>query len=180
MTDVAAISFEPLSRSHLPVLQRWLAEPHVARWWNHDPSAAAVERDFGFSFDQGDDMVVLVDGTPVGLIQLSLFSDHPDYAAELDPIYPVGAGTATIDYFIGDAGRVGRGLGSAMITAFVDRLWSERTDITELVVPVNDANEGSWRALLNAGFRRVAEGEMEPDNPVDGRGHIVLRRDRPA
>jgi aminoglycoside 6'-N-acetyltransferase len=33
--------------SDLPMLARWLAEPQVARWWNHDCSLEGVERDFG-------------------------------------------------------------------------------------------------------------------------------------
>ncbi len=36
--DDVAITFERLGRQHFDLLGRWLAEPHVARWWNHDPS----------------------------------------------------------------------------------------------------------------------------------------------
>jgi hypothetical protein len=28
------ISFRPMGRSDLPQLQKWLASPHVAAWWN--------------------------------------------------------------------------------------------------------------------------------------------------
>ena len=40
------ITFSPLERSHLPLVAGWLAEPLVARWWNHDTSPEAVEADF--------------------------------------------------------------------------------------------------------------------------------------
>lgn len=178
MATTRQLSFAPLTRRHLPTLQQWLAQPHVARWWNHDPSPEAVERDFGPGIDVGDDMVVHVDGTPVGLIQLSRFADYPEYANELEHIHPVGAGTATIDFLIGEPELVGCGLGSKMISAFVEVIWEQQPNITELVVPVNASNEASWRALLNAGFRRVAEGEMDPDNPIDGRDHVILRKGR--
>ena len=36
----------PLERAHLARLAQWLAAPHVARWWDHETDAAAVERDF--------------------------------------------------------------------------------------------------------------------------------------
>ncbi|WP_275412535.1 hypothetical protein [Actinoplanes palleronii] len=35
-------------------------------------------------------------------------------------------------------------------------------------------------AREKAGFALVAEGELEPDKPIDDRLHRVLRRDRPA
>jgi hypothetical protein len=37
----------PLQRSRFALLARWLAEPLVARWCNHETSAAAIEREFG-------------------------------------------------------------------------------------------------------------------------------------
>jgi aminoglycoside 6'-N-acetyltransferase len=47
-------------------------------------------------------------------------------------------------------------------------------------VSVVAANVASWRALEKAGFRRVAAGELEPDNPVDDPQHYMLRIDRPG
>ena len=175
------ITFERLERVHLPLLQRWLAEPHVARWWNHDPSPDAVESDFGPTIDGEEpakDYIAFVDGEPFGVIQFARFADYPEYEDELRDVYPVGPGAASIDYLIGEPALVGHGLGTAMVDAFVERIWQHEPDVTHLVVPVHSANEASWRALLRAGFRRVAQGELEPDNPVDDRNHEVLRRDR--
>ena len=39
-------------------------------------------------------------------------------------------------------------------------------------------NRASWRALESAGFARVAEGELEPDNPADTRAHVVYQLTR--
>ena len=35
------------------------------------------------------------------------------------------------------------------------------------------------RAVERAGFRRVAAGELTPDNPIDNRDHYVYQVDRP-
>ena len=91
-----------------------------------------------------------------------------------------GPGAASIDYLVGDVELVGRSVGSAMIHAFVAFVWTHDPTTTHLVVPVNSANERSWRALLRAGFHLVARGEMEPDNPTHARMHEVLRIDRPV
>jgi RimJ/RimL family protein N-acetyltransferase len=46
----------------------------------------------------------------------------------------------------------------------------------EAIVPVAAGNVGSWRALERAGFVRVAEGDLEPDNPVGPPLHYVYAR----
>ncbi len=158
------------------MLGRWLAEPLVARWWNHDPRPEALERDFGPCID-GDDpgevCVAMFDGTPFGLIQRYWLEDNPEWAEELSTVHPVPASALGIDYLIGEAGFRGRGFGAVMIARFVEQAWERYPDASEVVVPVVAANEASWRALEGAGFRRVATGELKPDNPVDSRQHYV-------
>jgi aminoglycoside 6'-N-acetyltransferase len=165
------------------LLGTWLGAPHVRDWWNHDPSLDAIERDFGGTIDgaePGEDWIAELDGRPIGLLQYSRFSDYPDYTDEMAPVYPVDDGMASIDYLVGDPDMVGRGLGSAMISAFVAFVWHHDPTTTSLVVPVNSANTRSWRALMRAGFGVVARGELEPDNPIHNRLHEVLRIDRPT
>ena len=164
------------------LLAAWLAEPHVARWWNHEFTAEAIERDFGAAVDgdePSEDYLAMVDEQPLGLIQLSRYSDYPEYLDELAALLVVPEDAVSIDYLIGDPGLVGRGLGTAMIAAFAARIWRTMPTASCIIVPVSSANEASWRALLNAGFRRVARGDLEPDNPIDDPSHEVLRLDRP-
>ncbi len=160
-----------------------MAAPHVREWWNHDPSPEAVEDDFGDAVDgaeAGEDWIAELDGRPIGLVQYSRFSDYPHYTVEMEPVYPVGDGVASIDYLVGERDMIGSGVGSAMISAFVEFVWNHDPSATSLVVPVNSANERSWHALLRAGFRLVARGELDPDNPIHDRWHEVLRIDRPV
>jgi aminoglycoside 6'-N-acetyltransferase len=174
-------TFRPLTRSDFDLLARWLAEPHVARWWNHEFTAEALERDFGDAIDgseAGENWVAVFEGEPLGLLQFSRFNDYPEYADEMAAVYPVGEGAATIDYLIGDPDRVGRGLGAQMIAAFVAFVWERDPTTSHLVVPINSANQASWRALQRAGFVMVARGELDPDHPSHGRMHEVYRLDR--
>ncbi len=66
-----------------------------------------------------------------------------------------------------------------MVAAFARQSWTDLPESSCVVVPVNAANRASWRMLEKAGFTLVAEGELEPDNPIDDRGHLVWRLDRP-
>ncbi|WP_219462282.1 GNAT family N-acetyltransferase [Nonomuraea rhizosphaerae] len=175
------ITWRRLAESDFPLLKQWLEEPHVARWWNHETSAEAVARDFGAAVrgeEPSEDLLILLDGSPLGLVQRVLLADYPEYVAELEPVVPVPEGAVSLDYLIGDAGQVGRGLGPAMIRAVVEATWTEIPSATCVLVPVSAANRRSWRALEKAGLRRVAEGDMEPDNPIDDRAHYLYRIDR--
>ena len=111
------IAFRRVTRDDFPLIGRWLAEPHVARWWNHEFTPEAVERDFGPSVDgaePSEDHLVLLDGYPIGLVQYSRYEDYPEYLAELAPHLDVPAHAVSIDYLIGDPRQIGRGLGSRL------------------------------------------------------------------
>jgi aminoglycoside 6'-N-acetyltransferase len=179
---VGTFTFRRVVRADFPLLARWLAEPHVARWWNHEFTDAAVERDFGPAVDgeePGEDHLALLEGRPIGLIQYARYTDYPEDTEQLTPILPVPADAVGIDYLIGDPALTRRGLGSAMIRRFTEHVWRANPDASCIVVPVCSANEASWRALLSAGFRVVARGDLEPDNPIDDPQHEILRLDRP-
>lgn len=64
------------------------------------------------------------------------------------------ATTAGVDYLIGAAAHRGRGLGSAMIRAFVGQVvFDLHPEWTQAGADPLDANTASWRALEKAGFR---------------------------
>ncbi|WP_440069540.1 GNAT family N-acetyltransferase [Streptosporangium sp. OZ121] len=175
------ITWRRLKKQDFPLLREWLEQPHVARWWNHETSAEAVARDFGPAVkgeEPSEDLLVFLDGRPLGLVQRMMLADYPEYVAELTPIVAVPEGAMSIDYLIGDPQQVGRGLGPRMIRDIIQRTWVEVPTATCVLVPVSAANRASWRALEKAGLGRVAEGDLEPDNPIDDRAHYVYRIDR--
>lgn len=181
---MAALTFRRLARADFPLLGRWLAEPHVARRWNHDASPAGVEADFGGTVDGSDPADVFIvlegDGRPVGLLQRYRFADHPGYVRELAHLIDAPGEALSIDYFVGEPDALRRGVGAAMIRAAVAAIWRDHPLAPSVIVPVNAGNEASLRVLARAGFEPVAQGELEPDHPLDGRGHVVWRIARPG
>ncbi len=181
-TVAGVIAWRPLTAADLPLLAAWLREPQVARWWNHQHNAEAVQRDFGASVrgeEPGEDLLVSLDGHPVGLLQRSVISDYPEEVAEFAAVVDVPDGAVELDYLIGDASLRGRGLGSRIIGMAVERTWSDYSTAPAVLVAVVAANTPSWRALEKAGLRRIAEAAMEPDNPIDDPLHYIYRVDRP-
>ena len=176
------MQFRRVTRADFPLLARWLAEPAVARWWNHETTAEAVERDFGPTADgrePNEDWLAVLDGAPLGLVQRSRVADYAENLRDFSSVVAVPPRAVTLDYLVGDPAAHGKGLGSAMIAAMVERTWREFPDAPAVLVSVVAANTASWRALEKAGFRRVGEGDLEPDNPVDDPLHYVYRLDRP-
>ena len=49
--EPSTISFRELGRSDFPLLQKWLAAPHVAAWWNERFDLASLEKKYGPAID---------------------------------------------------------------------------------------------------------------------------------
>lgn len=177
------ISWRRVREADFPLLGTWLAEPYVARWWNHETSPEAVARDFGPGVrgeEPGEDLVASLDGRPFALVQRSRYADYADDFAELAAVVDVPPATASLDYLIGVPDLVGKGVGTRLLRFAVAATWTDYPEATAIIVPVHARNIASWRVLEKAGLRRVAEVEMTPDNPVDDRAHVVYRIDRPV
>jgi aminoglycoside 6'-N-acetyltransferase len=175
--------FLSLRRADFPVLSSWLTAPHVARWWDDDASLDAIDRDYGGCVDGTEPCEVFIahlDGLALGLIQRYRFGAYPEYIGELRHIVDVTSDSTGIDYLVGPGEALGKGIGTAMIAGFVERTWVDDPATPAIFVPVHVDNRASWHALERAAFARIAEGELEPDNPRDSRSHYIYARYRLA
>lgn len=171
------ITFRRLVDDDLPLLHRWLNEPGVVRWWEGDDvSMEGVTRDYGSqSTEPTEYWIALLDGREVGWIQCYAIADYPD-EVEVQQWQGLGVDEtcAGIDYLIADPASRHRGLGSAMIRAFVrDIVFGQHPGWTQVGASPVAANIASWRALEKAGFRLAGEF----DDPL-GRCNLMLA-DRP-
>jgi aminoglycoside 6'-N-acetyltransferase len=173
------VTFRPVTGDDFGLIAHWLAQPHVARWWAHETSPEAVERDFGPTLrgeEPNEDLVALDDGRPVGLCQRSFWHAYPDEVAEFAPFVLIPPDAMTIDYLVGEPADVGHGLGSALVRALADDTLATHPGCGQLLVPVAAGNLASQRVLLRAGFVFVTVARAEPDNPVDPPEQRVHRR----
>lgn len=173
------VTFRPVTGDDFGLIAHWLAEPHVARWWAHETTPEAVERDFGPTLrgeEPNEDLIALDDGHPLGLCQRSFWHDYPDEVAEFAPFLLVPPDAMTIDYLVGAPGDVGRGRGSDLVRALADDTLATHPSCGQLLVPVAAGNVASQRVLEKAGFVFVTVARVEPDNPVDPPEQRVFRR----
>lgn len=156
-TSAHRLGFAEAAREHLPMLRKWLAEPHVREWWG-DPDR---EFDLIRAMVEGRDttlpFIVEVDGEAVGFIQCWFIGHHQDDAwVDDDPwLSELPADAVGIDLFIGDAARLDRGVGTAALAAFTRRLL-EAGNRTIIIDPDPD-NLRAVRAYAKAGFRPIPD-----------------------
>jgi RimJ/RimL family protein N-acetyltransferase len=154
------ITFRKLVESDLPMLGEWLTRPHVARWW--DPCAPQDEllekylpRIGGAS--SATPYVACRDGQPIGYIQSysPMHAGDGWWSDEQDP------GVLGIDQFIADATLLNRGIGTEMVRAFTEMLFSDAA-VTRIQADPAPSNAGAIRCYEKAGFRNTGE-VMTPD-----------------
>ena len=145
------------------MLYEWLQRPHVSEWWGDPETPDEVHEYCALLTRPGsrDRAYVVMDGaTPIGYIQSYAAKDSgagwwPD---EQDP------GARGIDQFIAEANWLGRGVGSAMVRAFVDRLFEDPA-VTVVQADPDPGNARAIRCYEKAGFVRVRE-VVTPDGPA--------------
>ena len=174
-----AITFPALIIDDLPRLREWLNTPHVYEWWGvasgpgslggPDPEAATEAQVFE-KYAPGLDpeaagtrrYIITVDGRAVGLIQWYALADEPAYATAIGETAPGGA---SIDLFIGEPARVNRGIGSAVLDAFVREVVFADPSITRAVGAPHPDNARSCHAFEKSGFVFVRDAVVPDSGP---------------
>ncbi len=149
------IGFRPLAGADLPDMQRWLAEPDVAAWWREaDLALDALIGKYGPMIDGVEPVrgfVIEIDGQAIGFIQAYRLGDHLDYQRQLD-VDPEAVAT---DLFIGEAAWRGRGWGTAVLRAFLDRIVFGEFGTWLAVIAPEPANARAIHVYGRLGFRWV-------------------------
>jgi aminoglycoside 6'-N-acetyltransferase len=138
----------------------WRNQPHVREWWDPDDppmtvqSAIAEYRPDVMGETASRAGIIEVSGTPVGFIQ---FYPWAAYASELTNLgLDVPEGAWGLDIYIGDAGSLGRGVGSRAVRMLCDHLFSvERA--SAVAFGVERDNRRARRAYEKAGMRATRE-----------------------
>ena len=156
------LALRPLRRDDFGLVSRWLAEPHVSRWWDPRHDDGFIESKYGPRIDglePTEVFAVEADNRPIGLFQWCPAEYYAWWPSELG----LADDAVVIDALIGDATKVGRGVGTALLEHVLPRLLERFPDATDILGAPAAANVASWRVLEKGGFELVHEGELVRD-----------------
>ncbi|NJM35841.1 MAG: acetyltransferase [Rhodomicrobium sp.] len=147
------IEFIPVSHDHLPLLERWLHEPHWRQWWGDPDIELGFIRNMVEGRDTTKPYLFIIDGKPSGYIQVWFVGDHQNasWIAEHHWLGELPPETVGVDLSIAEPNDLSRGLGTAVLNAFVARLRAEGR--TLIIIDPDPANRRAVRAYEKAGFR---------------------------
>ena len=139
------------------MLAEWLRAPHWREWWGDPETELGFIRDMIEGRDSTRPMIIEVDGAPAGYIQQWFISDArvEPWLTEAPWLALLPDEAVGVDLSIADPARLGRGLGSAALAAFVAGLRAEGRDV--IVIDPAPANRRAVRAYEKAGFRVMPE-----------------------
>jgi RimJ/RimL family protein N-acetyltransferase len=152
-SEAAEIGFRPVTADDYPLLEGWLKTPHWREWWGEPEVELSYIRDMVADRDTTRPFVFIVDGIPAGYIQYWFVCDHLEepWLTKAPWLAQVPADSIGVDMSIGDGANLSRGLGSAVLRAFTERLRAEGHGT--IVIDPDISNKRAVRAYEKAGFR---------------------------
>ena len=151
----------------LPLIERWLRQPHVRDSWGdpdanlrllREPPAAGHWR-----------AMIEADGRPVGLV----LWQHPTRdELDLACLFDVPANVIDIDIMIGEPDAVGRGFGSAAIGLVAENALADPA-VPFVIGCARLDNLASQKAFAKAGFRKDRVFDDTPNGL-----HVLMVRHR--
>jgi aminoglycoside 6'-N-acetyltransferase len=141
------------------MLAGWLAEPHIAEWWDDPEVELAAIREHIDSVSV-EPLIIELDRQPIGYMQ-----SYDPHLEDGHPYQDQPFGTLGIDISIGYPDLVGIGHGSAIVRQFVGELFAEGAP--RVIIDPDPTNGRAIRAYEKAGFRSIGERTSEY-------GHVQL------
>lgn len=141
------ITLREATANDIPMLQKWVAEPHVRSALGVEP---APDWDFEFAeaFDWHDPLIAECDGRPIGYIEII------DPAKEVSHYWgDVGPGLRALDIWIGDAADLGRGYGAAMMEQALERCFRAH-DVKAVIIDPLASNTRAIAFYERLGFAK--------------------------
>lgn len=146
--------FRRLRQGDLPLLLEWLNRPHLREWWGPERTLDEVREKYLPRIageEAAQPYIASLDDEPVGYIQSYRAGAVPGWYSD-DP----GPGVWGIDQFLADGDRLGKGLGTEMVTQFIDLLFEDPT-VTEIRLDPHPDNARAIRCYEKVGFARAGE-----------------------
>ncbi len=169
------VTLRPMTEADIPMLHDWLQRPHVVQWWGGEDKRPSMEQTHAryaprvLADEQVTPYIALLGSRPIAYAQsyVAMGSGDGWWMNETDP------GVHGIDQFLADPHDLGQGLGTRVVQALVQRIFSDPA-VTKVQTDPDPANLRAIRCYEEAGFERVGLVDT-PDGPA-----VYMVRVRPG
>jgi RimJ/RimL family protein N-acetyltransferase len=154
MASADGLAFRSLAESDLAMMQVWLSRPHVFEWWRQPLDLDGVRSHYLpiIAGRRSTHVYVIQEhGRPIGWIQWYRWSSYPAHAEHIG----AAPNMVGIDLAIAELDAIGRGLGSRVITQFLQQWVFVDPTIAACMTDPDERNIRSTRAFEKAGFTVV-------------------------
>jgi aminoglycoside 6'-N-acetyltransferase-1b len=173
LTAVPEVTLRLMTEADLAMLHEWLHRPHIVAWWGGEdarPSLEDVRQQYLPSVlaEEGVTPYIAMVGTqPIGYAQsyVAMGSGDGWCEEETDP------GVRGIDQSLANAADLNKGLGTALVRALVNRLFSDPS-VTKIQTDPSPDNHRAIRCYEKAslsGSHAWLESELEAKRPPGSR-----------
>lgn len=141
------------------LVENWLNKKHVKRWYEIPHLNITIDdwmseiKGRNEEFQWLTMFIVLCHDRPIGFCQYYKCVDSDEYFGSLALMGAYG-----IDYLIGEAPFLGKGLGKEMVNLLVELIFS-LPDAQRVTADINKDNKASKKTLLANGFK-LLDGEL--------------------
>lgn len=152
------LTFVPVTLADLPLLARWMDQPHWRAWWSEDAGTElGYLRDIIAGRDSTRAFLFHLDGQPTGYVQVWRIADArvEPWLSDAPWVTELPDDAVGVDLSIGPPDRLSRGIGSRVLARFVAMLRAEGH--RNIIIDPDIANHRAIRAYRKAGFREIAE-----------------------
>ncbi|WP_332774538.1 AacA4 family aminoglycoside N(6')-acetyltransferase [Polaromonas sp.] len=147
------VSLRLMSEHDLPMLHDWLNRPHIVEWWGGEqarPTLAEVREHYlpgVLARGSVTPYIAMLGDEPIGYAQsyVALGSGDGWWEDETDP------GVRGIDQSLANPTQLGKGLGTKLVRALVELLFSD-PQVTKIQTDPEPNNHRAIRCYEKAGF----------------------------
>lgn len=148
-----SVTLRLMTEQDLPMLHAWLNRPHIVEWWGGEaarPTLAEVQEQYlpsALARASVTPYIAMHHGEPIGYAQsyVALGSGEGWWEDETDP------GVRGIDQSLANPSQLGKGLGTKLVRALVELLFSDPA-VTKIQTDPSPDNLRAIRCYEKAGF----------------------------
>lgn len=155
MSTLPEFDFQPVAHEHLPLLASWMKRSHWREWWGEPEIELSYIVDMVEGRDSTRPYLFSCGGQPAGYIQVWFVGDwqNQSWIAENPWLAELPSDAVGVDLSIGEEHMLSRGIGSAVLREFSERL--ARQGHETIVIDPDPENRRAVRAYEKAGFRPI-------------------------